>query len=145
MSAKLTDQQYVRDVADFHTEHARWPSPVSRESTERFLGVWLNRQRISLATGTMDEFRCAYLNEFLAGWNITAEEAWLERAREASDFYLVEQRAPDTEAEDTAERLTAIWLGLQRTMFGAGIQPATQKAWLDSHCPGWAESRRSVR
>ena len=145
MSAKLTDRQYVRDVSDFHTEHSRWPSPVSRDGAERFLGVWLNRQRIAMTTGTMDEFRCAYLDEFLPGWNISAEETWLERAREVSDFFLVEQRAPEPQAEDPAERLTAIWLGLQQTMFGAGIQPAAQKEWLDSHCPGWAGHRGVLR
>lgn len=138
VTEKLTDLQHVRDVADFHTEHSRWPSPVSRDGFERALGVWLNRQRIQRGTGTMDEFRCAHLDENLPGWNITAEEAWLARSRETSDFFLNEKRAPAMDADAAEERLTAIWLGLQRTLRSAGILPAHRQAWLDEHCPGWA-------
>lgn len=137
VSEKLTDIQYVRDVADFHADNSRWPSPVSRDGAERALGVWLNRQRVQGATGTMDEFRCAHLDAHLPGWNITAEEAWLSRARETSDFFLIENRPPAADAESPEERLIAIWVGLQRSMAGAGILTASRQVWLNEHCPGW--------
>lgn len=133
----MNDSAAVDAVAAFHSEYDRWPSAASRVEMERRLGIWLNRQRIELANGRLDEFRKAAFDAAMPGWNITADEAWMDRAREASDFFLLNRRAPDHDAEDAAERHIGIWLVLQRSTANAGILRQDRARWLARHCPGW--------
>jgi hypothetical protein len=133
----MGDKDAVAAVAAFHSEYGRWPSAASKSDYERPLGIWLNRQRIELANCRLDEFRKAAFDAAMPGWNITADEAWMDRAREASDFYLLNGRGPDPDSEDSAERHVGIWVVLQRSMANAGILRSERTQWLAEHCPGW--------
>jgi hypothetical protein len=135
------EKDAVAAVAAFHREFDRWPSAVSKDDQERRLGIWLNRQRIELANGRLDEFRKAVFDAQLTGWNITADEAWMASAREASDFYLRYGRGPEPDAEDAAEKHIGLWVKLQRSMVNAAIMRPERGRWLAEHCPGWEASR----
>lgn len=137
----MSDKDAVAAVAAFHSDYDRWPSAVARVDAERRLGIWLNRQRIELANGRLDEFRKAAFDAALPGWNITADEAWIVSAREASDFYLRHGRGPDPDAEDQAEKHVGLWVKLQRSMANAGIMRPERARWLAEHCPGWEAAR----
>lgn len=138
------DRAAVDAVAAFHREHDRWPSAVARDAQERSLGIWLGRQRIELAKGRLDEFRKVALDAVVPGWNITAEEAWLTRARETSDFYLLHGRGPEPDSAVPGERHVALWVGLQRSMAKAGILRKDREQWLDGHCPCWRQPEPSA-
>ena len=133
----MSDKEAVAAVAAFHRDHGRWPSAVARNDYERRLGIWLNRQRIELANGRLDEFRKAAFDAAIEGWNITADEAWIASAREASDLYLLNARGPDPDSEDPAEKHIGLWVKLQRSMANAGILRTDRAQWLAEHCPGW--------
>lgn len=135
--AAHSDTDTVSSVASFHANHGRWPSPASPDATEQRLGTWLTSQRVHAAQGLMDVFRRAYLDEALPGWNLTAEEIWLERAREVSNFLLRHGALPNFESDHLPERRIGVWLSMQRTMYRSGGLSKPRSRWLDQHCPGW--------
>lgn len=133
----LDEKRILEHVAAFHEQQGRWPSAVSSLEFERSLGIWLNQQRVDLAAGDMDQFRRSFLDMHLPGWKISPEEAWHERAREASDFILAYGRLPKMEAESAGERIIAIWLTTQRALARTETLDFLRSTWLDAHCPGW--------
>lgn len=141
----MGDKDAVAAVAAFHREFDRWPSAVSKDDYERLLGIWLNRQRIELANGRLDEFRRAAFDAAIAGWNITADEAWMTSAREASDFFLLHGRGPDSDSEDPTEKHIGLWVKLQTARANAGILRTERSQWLAEHCPGWARPSEAGR
>jgi hypothetical protein len=56
------------EVAAFLGDRGRWPSPTSGDAAKREMGLWLRRQRLDMARGTIDPFRAVYLDFRLPGW-----------------------------------------------------------------------------
>lgn len=141
---ELDERRLIAALALYQEENGCWPSPASPSSYERSLGVWLNTQRVNDAKGLMDPFRRDTLDELLPGWRVTPEEAWLNRAREASDFLLLHGRQPSLTARDAAERVCAAWLRTMQSLERKGSLRKDRAGWLDSHCPGWRSTEKAV-
>lgn len=140
----LDERRLVPAVAEFYERHERWPSAVTNSDHERSLGLWLNRQRVSLASGTMDAFRRAALDQYIPGWASDPDGIWLERAREASDFLLSNRIIPSIKSARYNERMVAIWLLTQQSLRRAGALRRDRLQWLELHCPGWARTPPST-
>lgn len=136
----LDERRIPPAVAAFYESTGRWPSAVTSSDYERSLGLWLNRQRVSFAAGSMDDFRRAALDHAIPGWEADPDGIWLDRAREASDFLLSHRHFPSVHALDYNERMVALWLAGQRALRTAGKLRADRLAWLDGHCPGWTRT-----
>ena len=133
----LDERKTLEGVAQFFTEHGRWPSALSSSGYERGMGLWLSQQRVSDAGGTMDPFRRSFLNQHLPGWDASPDDVWQDHARAVSDFILANGRTPGAGASGAGERLLAIWLSAQRALDSIGVLQFTRRGWLDGHCPGW--------
>lgn len=140
----VDERRIIAAVAQFHTDNGSWPSAASLSSYERSLGVWLNTQRVNDAKGDLDRFRRDVLDEMLPGWRVTAEEAWLAHAREASDFLLLHGRQPSLGAPGTGERVCAAWLVTMQSLERRGTLRPDRVQWLDGHCPGWRSTEKAV-
>jgi hypothetical protein len=138
------ERRTIAAIADFHRDRGTWPSPAASSGYERALGVWLNTQRVGAARGALDPFRIEVLDAELPGWQVTAEEAWLTHAREASDFLLLHGRRPDPAAPETRERLIATWLKTMQSLDRLSALRPDRAAWLDGHCPGWRSLEKPV-
>jgi hypothetical protein len=131
------ENRIVGDVAAFFEMNERWPSAASTDCEERRLGKWLNRQRQAVAGRTMDPFRRGILDQRMPGWLVTPAEAWIERARDISNFLLANGRPPRLNAEPAPERMVAVWLNAQQVLLSAGSLHPSRIGWLDDHCPNW--------
>lgn len=138
------ERRTIDAIADFLQDRGTWPSPAAASGYERSLGVWLNTQRVGAARGSLDPFRIEVLDAELPGWQVTAEEAWLSRAREASDFLLLHARRPDPAAPETRERLIATWLKTMQSLERLSALRRDRADWLDGHCPGWRSLEKPV-
>lgn len=136
----LDERKLVPAVAEFYERHERWPAAVTNSDHERSLGLWLNRQRVDLASGTMDAFRRAALDQYLPGWASDPDGIWHERAREASDFLLSNRYIPSVKSARYNERMVAIWLLTQQSLQRTGGLRNDRLLWLELHCPGWART-----
>lgn len=137
------ERRTIAAIVDFYADRGAWPSPVSPRGYERALGIWLNSQRVDSARGAMDSFRREVLDRELPGWEVTAEESWLTRAREASDFVLLNGRQPSADG-GTGERAIALWLATNQNLDRIHVLREDRADWLDGHCPGWRVPRKPV-
>ena len=133
----LDERRMLPAVADFYETNHRWPSAVTSSDYERPLGQWLNRQRVALASGAMDDFRRAALDQAIPGWEADPDGIWLDRAREASTFLLTSRAVPSAASSQYNERMIALWLACQQSLHRAGRLREGRFRWLQEHCPGW--------
>ncbi|HEX9087867.1 MAG TPA: helicase associated domain-containing protein [Arthrobacter sp.] len=138
------ERRTIAAIAAFRRERGTWPSPAAASVHERTLGVWLNTQRIDAGRKTIDLFRLEVLDEELPGWQVTAEDAWLASAREASSFLLLHGRQPSMAGPECGERLIATWLKTNQSAERLGMLRPDRGTWLDSHCPGWRSLEKPV-
>lgn len=136
----LDERRLPPAVAEFYELHGRWPAAVTDSAHERSLGLWLNRQRVDKASGTMDAFRRAALDQAIPGWASDPDGIWHERAREASDFLLSHRFIPSTASSRYNERMVAVWLLTQQALHRTGALLPDRLNWLELHCPGWART-----
>ncbi|MCC3292841.1 helicase associated domain-containing protein [Arthrobacter sp. zg-Y1110] len=136
----LDERRIPPAVAAFYETNGRWPSVVTDSDYERSLGQWLNRQRVALASKTMDDFRRAALDQAIPGWEADPDSIWLDRAREASDFLLTHRLIPSVQSSRYNERMIALWLTGQQSLLRAGRLRGDRRRWLEEHCPGWSRT-----
>ncbi|MDQ0261365.1 DNA methyltransferase [Sinomonas atrocyanea] len=65
-------------MAAFLGDRGRWPSPTSGDTAKREMGLWLRRQRLDMARGTIEPFRAVYLESACAAGAPTNEDAHAE-------------------------------------------------------------------
>lgn len=138
------ERRTIAAIVEFHAASGTWPSPAALTGYERTLGIWLNTQRVGAARQTLDPFRIDVLDRELPGWQVTAEEAWLSRAREASNFLLLHGRQPSTTSVEPGERVIATWLKTNQSLDRLNSLRPDRVTWLDRHCPGWKSTRKRV-
>lgn len=155
----LGTEQYwwkqAREVRDFQTRHARWPSDDARDPTERALGVWLGAQQRAARGGRLAADRRQFLNDEASGWadetavpewvvsardavsSHTREERWRTRCRELGAFRELHARWPNGNSRKISEKTLGLWLGTQRTASRKGTLSSERREYLDDVAPGW--------
>jgi hypothetical protein len=107
-------QQYAQAVAWFK-EHGAWPSKAAKDSTEKRLGRWCNRQRHGKKKGELSAEREARLAATEGWWwEVDLEDEWKQQYAQAAAWYAEHGAWPSKAAKDATEKRLSAWCFTQR-------------------------------
>jgi hypothetical protein len=109
----------LSELQDFIKKHHKRPSESSKDSVEKYLGIWLSTQTTNYRTKSKimknqeiydiyTKFRKTYSEYFL-----TNEEVWKKNLSDVQKFIEKHHKRPSESSKDNVEKQLATWLGTQ--------------------------------
>lgn len=127
------------DLSTFVRESERLPRQNGDTDSERFLGVWLSKQRKEHHAGELSAECATWLSAHIPRWEGRGprELVWQLTVEELGAWVESGGRWPNRRSSDAGERRLATWLKNRRDDDGAGRLSVERVAILDEWAPGW--------
>ncbi|WP_159600041.1 helicase associated domain-containing protein [Agromyces humi] len=131
-----------QSVQQFFTTTGTLPRSTCESAEERRLGIWLTKQRSTVASKGMPLDLIDWLDANIPGWQSPQTNTWLVRAADVVAFQNQHGRLPERRTSSIpGEPELAAWLSTQRAARHTGILQVDRKDWLDANLPKWSERK----